>query len=53
MTFSMAFILRTRLTLLNRRKEAALASTPDKSTDTSEDPFKEYSDSDPRFIYMT
>jgi len=53
-TFLTAFILRTRLVILNRRKAALLSSMPEKQDEPrEEDAFKEYPDSDPMFKYMT
>lgn len=50
-TFSVAFILRTRLTILNRHKDVQLALLSEQEKDTKDE--KELADSDPRFRYMT
>ncbi|KAF8525766.1 major facilitator superfamily domain-containing protein [Hysterangium stoloniferum] len=53
MSFLAAFILRTRLSWLNRRKDDILASMSEKEKEEPQDNFAEVPDSDPRFKYMT
>lgn len=55
-SFLAAFALRTRLAMLNKRKLAALAAMSEdekKGIAELDDPTKEISDSDPRYIFMT
>ncbi|KAF8525767.1 major facilitator superfamily domain-containing protein [Hysterangium stoloniferum] len=53
MSFLAAFILRTRLSWLNHRKDDILASISEKGKEEPQDNFAEVPDSDPRFKYMT
>jgi hypothetical protein len=54
LSFSVAFILRTRLAALNRKKDVALAAMNEKEKQVYEDlgAVRELPDSDPRFRYM-
>jgi len=52
MSFLAAFILRTRLSWLNHRKDAMLTSMSEKEKEKPQDNFAEVSDANPRFKYM-
>ncbi|KIJ37064.1 hypothetical protein M422DRAFT_50688 [Sphaerobolus stellatus SS14] len=56
MTFCVAFLLKMRLKLLNRRKEKIRGNTSEHEKDKvveESDAFHELPDSDPKYVYMT
>jgi hypothetical protein len=56
LSFLAAFTLRTRLSILNKRKQAimeAMSEDDKKALEENDDPTKEVDDHDPRYVFMT